>query len=592
MTSVGEDRQASFSPGLAYKQPCRCASTAALVYPFNGLQIVDGVQTVANDRVLVKNQADQTQNGVWLAGTGIWVRDADFDGVRDVIQGTLVMVLAGTQASSFWQQTTANPVNPGTTAMVFAQVLGAGVAAPVIVGEIAFGLAGNTLGQDPNLFWDNTNKRWGVGTSAPLAQAVITGNAVIGANVATSGAPLDVVRAGTYNQESAGPNIAMYSGAAGSKLLLGVDNANNIGFIQSMQTGTSFTTRPLTLQAAGGRVLVGTITDDATNLLQVAGTGKFSTSVVTPAVVGGASTNLQFGGGATGDWVGDFSTKAFRPLVANDAAIDFGASNARVRTGFITTVDSGPGTSLSLRAGGATQVFILTSTGADFIQLVGGASGGNAVQISNNGSDANIDMQYVTQGSGKHDFKTNSASPVSQCQFLHTALSSRVATITGAVAPNQPQMSSSSGGGMGIQGTNTSDNAASGNYGEIVTSTVNAGSAVSLGTGVTSNITSITLGAGDWDITGVVAFQFGATTSYTNLAGGPSNVSATLGGFPLQFDYETPAAVPTNGADQQWVAPTTRFSLVGSATVFLVAQGTFTVSTLKAYGTIRARRIR
>lgn len=143
-----------------------------------------------------------------------------------------------------------------------------------------------------------------------------------------------------------------------------------------------------------------------------------------------------------------------------------------------------------------------------------------------------------------------------------------------------------------IPGTATNDNAGAGEVGEYISSTVASGAAVVLGTGTTSNVTSIALTKGDWDVTGVVDFNFGATTSYTNLAGGVSATSATPGAQDSGFDFETPAVVPTAGKDQAWVTPTVRFSLSANTTVFLVATGVFTLSSLAAYGTIRARRVR
>lgn len=143
-----------------------------------------------------------------------------------------------------------------------------------------------------------------------------------------------------------------------------------------------------------------------------------------------------------------------------------------------------------------------------------------------------------------------------------------------------------------VTGVVDGSDAAAGKVGEYISSTVATGASVALGTGVTSNITSIALTAGDWDVSGAIDFTFGGATSYTNLTGGSSVTSATLGAQDSGFDFETPAAVPTAGSDQIWVIPTVRYSLAAGATIFLVAQGTFTVSTLKAYGTIRARRIR
>src|SRR6266446_3454953 len=126
--------------------------------------------------------------------------------------------------------------------------------------------------------------------------------------------------------------------------------------------------------------------------------------------------------------------------------------------------------------------------------------------------------------------------------------------------------------------------------GEYVSSTIATGASIALTTNTTANITSISLTAGDWDVSGAVDFTFGATTSYTNLVGSISTTSATLGAQDSKFDFETPAAVPTAGADSTFALPVVRLSLGSTTTVFLVAQGTFTVSTLKAYGTIQARR--
>jgi hypothetical protein len=140
--------------------------------------------------------------------------------------------------------------------------------------------------------------------------------------------------------------------------------------------------------------------------------------------------------------------------------------------------------------------------------------------------------------------------------------------------------------------TQTNDNASAGNAGEYISSTIATGASVALTNGVTANVTSISLTAGDWDVTGVVDFTFGATTSYTNLAGGVSTTSATLGAQDSFFDFETPAEVPTAANDPAWVVPTVRLSLSATTTVYLVAQAAFTVSTLKAYGTLRARRMR
>jgi hypothetical protein len=108
-------------------------------------------------------------------------------------------------------------------------------------------------------------------------------------------------------------------------------------------------------------------------------------------------------------------------------------------------IDSGTAGSLSLKTNnGATQVSILNSTGADFWELTGGASGGNAVRMQTNGSDTNVTAQYSTKGSGGHDFLTNSAAPETQFQVLRTASATRNITVTGSNGGN-PTISTTAG---------------------------------------------------------------------------------------------------------------------------------------------------
>ena len=150
-----------------------------------------------------------------------------------------------------------------------------------------------------------------------------------------------------------------------------------------------------------------------------------------------------------------------------------------------------------------------------------------------------------------------------------------------------------------IKGTGTNDNAAAGAVGELITATVASGAAVVLTTAVPANVTSISLTAGDWDITGVVDYTFAGTTSYTQLLESISLTSATLssqaGGGGLGTDPNTsfavPAAIP-GALPFTRALPTVRLSIAATTTVFLVAQAAFTVAALSAYGTIRARRAR
>lgn len=103
----------------AYKAPCRVATTVDLGTALTGLLIIDGVQTDADDRILVRAQADETTNGIYVAQTGAWSRSIDFTGSSSILQGTQVRV---SQGSSFGDDIfvceQSNPVI-GTTDITF-----------------------------------------------------------------------------------------------------------------------------------------------------------------------------------------------------------------------------------------------------------------------------------------------------------------------------------------------------------------------------------------------------------------------------------------------------------------------------------------
>lgn len=100
---------------LAVKAPCVTVSTANL--NLSGEQTVNTVSVVADDRVLVAAQTDPIENGIYDASTSAWIRALDFDGNRDVTNGTLVIVIAPTP--SFYLAIATNPVKVGTSSITF-----------------------------------------------------------------------------------------------------------------------------------------------------------------------------------------------------------------------------------------------------------------------------------------------------------------------------------------------------------------------------------------------------------------------------------------------------------------------------------------
>jgi hypothetical protein len=79
-----------------FKEPVRVATTANIDVAAGGLLTIDGVTLVAGERVLVKNQTDATENGIYLASAGEWYRAPDAMSSRNIGKGVLVWVASGT----------------------------------------------------------------------------------------------------------------------------------------------------------------------------------------------------------------------------------------------------------------------------------------------------------------------------------------------------------------------------------------------------------------------------------------------------------------------------------------------------------------
>ena len=106
---------------------------ATLTANANGILSVDSTVTVVSNRVLVKNEVTQANNGVYTVtqvGTVstpyILTRATDFDtagsGVDQIDEGDFFLVTSGVaNANTAWVQQTAPPITVGTTALVFQQ---------------------------------------------------------------------------------------------------------------------------------------------------------------------------------------------------------------------------------------------------------------------------------------------------------------------------------------------------------------------------------------------------------------------------------------------------------------------------------------
>lgn len=144
----------------------------------------------------------------------------------------------------------------------------------------------------------------------------------------------------------------------------------------------------------------------------------------------------------------------------------------------------------------------------------------------------------------------------------------------------------------GILGTTTNNNANAGSVGEYVTASATLGGVLNAA-GAPSNVTSISLTAGDWDTSAdCIYVDSGAALVFTRLNLGISTVSATLGTNGTSNAAQIAGGAASIAADNSLHVGPHRLSLAGTTTVYCVAAAVYALGNLTPTAQIRARRVR
>ena len=138
MGSAATDRISGTLSSTSVKAPCVAVATATLT--LSGLQTVGGVALAQGDRVLLTAQTSSVDNGIYLADTGTWQRAADFNGPRDVLNGTLIVVPAAGGMGALYQVISTNPVIPGTSSITLVPRVNPNITYPQTTAELAAGV--------------------------------------------------------------------------------------------------------------------------------------------------------------------------------------------------------------------------------------------------------------------------------------------------------------------------------------------------------------------------------------------------------------------------------------------------------------------
>ena len=200
------DRLGGAKGSLAWKAPCRVATTANIT--LQGTQAIDGINVVTYDRVLVKDQTNAIENGIYCVLQSNWVRTKDFDGNQDVVKGTRVYVTDGTIGIGEYLLSSENPIVFETSDINFTED------SPV---------TGPVSSVDDNLaLWDGTAgtllKDAGVNITTVLTTANINSTGANGVQEYTAEST-DVVIASDIGSTTATNAVQRYVGSTGDVVL-------------------------------------------------------------------------------------------------------------------------------------------------------------------------------------------------------------------------------------------------------------------------------------------------------------------------------------------------------------------------------------
>lgn len=131
--------------GVYWKEPARVASTANVTISNPSTDTFDGVQIASGDRILLKNQTAQAENGVYdfNGSSSALTRSSDAN-TADELNGLAIFVKEGTANADQGYVQTSEIANLGSDNVVFAQFTGLG---QITAGD-GLSKSGNTLSVD------------------------------------------------------------------------------------------------------------------------------------------------------------------------------------------------------------------------------------------------------------------------------------------------------------------------------------------------------------------------------------------------------------------------------------------------------------
>ncbi len=226
--------------GFDWKNSVKACTTANIT--LSGTQTIDGIAVIAGDRVLVKDQTTQSQNGIYIVSASAWSRSTDTDAWNEIVSAAVFIEQGSVNGDTAWVCTSDQGGTLGTTSVVFSQFTGA-----------ALIIAGNGLSKTGNQIDVNVDNQ-SIEISADTLQAKLDSTG--GITKSASGLKINV---DNTTLQINGSNQIELKGAFKNKKVLGTitgdsttttftithNLANKDIFIDVYENTTGYTAYPL-----------------------------------------------------------------------------------------------------------------------------------------------------------------------------------------------------------------------------------------------------------------------------------------------------------------------------------------------------------
>lgn len=273
----------SYAVGISWKAPVTAATTANIT--LSGPQTIDTVAVVAGDTVLVKNQTNTAQNGIYQVNAGAWTYATGCTTWEQYVSA-LVFVEYGAQQGSAWYCTAQSGGTLGVTAMIWSNF---SAAANYTAGT---GLTLN--GFQFSITPVGTAGTYGSASQVPVFITNASGQvtSVTNTSIAIAGSQ---ITSGTIDTARISGS---YTGITGvGTLTAGTWNASTIGVAYG---GTGATTLTGYVKGAGTVALTASATIPTTDLSGTISNAQLANSTISGVSLGSNLFSLTIGSGLSG----------------------------------------------------------------------------------------------------------------------------------------------------------------------------------------------------------------------------------------------------------------------------------------------------